>query len=190
MDNFSLDDILDNDPLDLLKELKVKNPVVTPNDRLILKFEEINKFYKENGKKPIMSSDINEVTLYVRLKGLRKNQSNIDKLKKYDTYHLLENKEVVKFDSIDDILNNDILGIFEDNEEDIFTLKNVPKIDKDRAEADFVAKREKYDGFEKYEELFIQCQKDLKTGKRELIDSVESKLDIGIFYLLNITRLS
>ena len=87
--------------------------------------------------------------------------------------------------TLDDILNNDTLGIFNNSEEDIFTLKNVPKIDKDRAEADFVAKRKKCEDFERYKELFIQCQKDLKDGKRKLIDSIESKLEVGTFCVLD-----
>jgi len=184
MDNFSLDDILDNDPLDAIKELKVKNPEVTPDDRLIEKFKRVNEFFKENNCEPKKSVDINEVTLYSILKGIRKDTSKIDKLKQYDTYKLLETKEVVKFDSIDDILNNDTLGIFEDNEEDIFTLKNVPKIEKDRAEADFVAKRKKCENFEEYEELFIQCQKDLRDGKRELIKFNEQYYEEGAFFVL------
>jgi len=184
MDNFSLDDILDNDPLGVLKELKVKNSVVTPDDRLISKFEEINKFYKDNGYEPKKSQDINEITLYSRLKGIRKDKSKIDKIKQYDIYNLLETKEVIKFDTIDDILNNDTLGIFEDKEEDIFTLKNVPKIPKDRAEADFVAKRKKCENFEEYEELFIQCQKDLKNGKRKLVKFNEQYYENEAFFVL------
>ncbi len=185
MDNFSLDDILDNDPLDAIKELKVKNPEVTLDDRLIEKFKRVNEFFKENNCEPQKSLDINEVTLYSILKGIRKDTSKIDKLKQYDIYNLLgTKKKVVQFDSIDDILNNDTLGIFKDNEEDIFTLKNIPKIDKDRAEADFVAKREKCNNFGKYEELFIQCQKDLKDGKRKLVKFNEQYYENGAFFVL------
>ncbi|MEA3554651.1 MAG: GIY-YIG nuclease family protein, partial [Campylobacterota bacterium] len=184
MDNFTLDEILDNDPLGLLPTLKVKNPVVTPDDRLVSKFEEINKFFKDNGYEPKKSHDINEMTLSSRLKGIRKDKYKVDKLKQYDTYNLLETKEVVKFDTIDDILNNDTLGIFEDKEEDIFTLKNVPKIDKARAEADFVAKRKKCENFEEYEELFVQCQKDLKDGKRKLVKFNEQYYENGAFFVL------
>lgn len=183
MDNFSLDDILDNDPLNLLEILKVKNPIITPDDRLISSFEEINKFYKENHKEP-NQSNIQEIQLYARLNGIRKNQSKIEKLKQYDIYNLLEKKEVVELTSIDDILKNDTLGIFNKSGDDIFTLKNVPKIDKDRAEADFVAKRQKCENFEEYEELFIQCQKDLKEGKRKLVKFNEQYYEDGAFFVL------
>jgi len=40
MDRFSLDEILDNDPFDLLSEVKAKNPIITEDDRLIASFEE------------------------------------------------------------------------------------------------------------------------------------------------------
>ncbi|MEA2100836.1 MAG: GIY-YIG nuclease family protein [Campylobacterota bacterium] len=185
MDRFSLDDILENDPLGLLGEVKVKNPIVTPDDRLIESFEEINQFYKDNGCEPKRSVDMNEIALSARLSEIRKNQSKINMLKKYDTYNLLKTEETIEFNSIEDIFANDDLGIFNQEQEDIFTLKNVPKIDKERAEADFVARRKKCENFEEYENLFKQCQKDLKDGKRKLIDSVESKLDVGVFCVLD-----
>ena len=87
--------------------------------------------------------------------------------------------------SLDDILNDDTFGLLDDkSNDDIFTLKNVPKVEK-RADADYVAKRERFDDFEKYESLFIQCQQDLKDGKRELIESIESQLEIGTYCVLD-----
>jgi len=88
--------------------------------------------------------------------------------------------------SLDDILNSDSFGLLEDKEEvDIHTLVNVPKIKKDRADADFVAKREKFNDFKKYKYLLLQCQKDLKDGKRKLVPSIESQLSIGTFCVLD-----
>ena len=88
--------------------------------------------------------------------------------------------------SLDDILNSDSFGVLEDKEEvDIHTLVNVPKIKKDRADADFVAKREKFNDFKKYKYLLLQCQKDLKDGKRKLVPSIESQLSIGTFCVLD-----
>jgi hypothetical protein len=46
MAKFSLDDILNNDPLGLLGEVKAKNPIVTADDRLVASFEEINSFFE------------------------------------------------------------------------------------------------------------------------------------------------
>jgi len=84
---------------------------------------------------------------------------------------------MANINSLDDILNSDPFGLLNTNkEEDIHTLVNVPKIDKDRADADFVARREKFENFEKYEPLLVQCQQDLREGKRKLVPSVESRL--------------
>ena len=88
--------------------------------------------------------------------------------------------------SLDDIFNDDTFGLLDSKKEvDIHTLINVPNIDKDRANADFVARREKFKDFEKYESMFIQCQKDLKEGKRKIVPSIESRLDIGLFCVLD-----
>lgn len=87
--------------------------------------------------------------------------------------------------SLDDIFNSDEFGLLNtQNEVDIHTLKNVPKVEK-RADADFVARREKFDDFDKYEQLFIDCQNDLKANRRQIVPSIESQLDIGTFCVLD-----
>ena len=186
MAKFSLDDILGNDPLDLLEEVKVKNPIVTADDRLVSTFEEINEFYKIHKKEPLKSNDMKERGLCSRLNGLRNNPEKIEALKKYDIYNLLEDKQNEKVKSFDDIFENDPLGLLNDAEdEEIFTLTNVPYIEKDRADADFVAKRESFEDFEKYEQLFVDCQADLKASRREIVPSIESQLDVGTFCVLD-----
>lgn len=179
-----LSNIFDNDPLGIL-EIKAKNPVITADDRLIATFEEINDFYDKHGKEPTKSMDMHERKLYSRLDGIRSNSSKIESLQKYDKYNLLEREKSIDLNSIDDIFENDSLGILgSENDEDIFTLKNVPKVDK-RADADFVAKREKFDDFEQYEQLFIDCHADLKANRRQLIPSVENQLTVGTFCVLD-----
>lgn len=88
--------------------------------------------------------------------------------------------------SLDDIFNDDTFGILDSKkeEEDIRTLVNVPKIDKDRAATDYVARRKKLKDFEKYEEMFMQCQKDLKEGKRKLVKFNERYFKKGAFFVL------
>lgn len=87
--------------------------------------------------------------------------------------------------SIDDILNSDTFGLLDNkSEEDIFTLKHVPKIDKDREKTDFVAQRKICEDFEKYEGMFAQCQKDLKDGKRKLVKFNERFFEKGAFFIL------
>ena len=84
-----LNNIFDSDPLGLL-EIKAKNPVPTPGDRLIASFEEINNFYEKNGSEPQKSTDMNERGLFSRLKGLRDNLQKTQALKKYDRFNLLK----------------------------------------------------------------------------------------------------
>jgi len=90
MDRVTLDDILNNDPFNLLPDIKAKNPVVTADDRLVASFEEINSFYEKNGSEPQKSTDMNERGLFSRLKGIRDNLDKMKSLKKYDKHDLLE----------------------------------------------------------------------------------------------------
>ena len=90
MDRVTLDDILNNDPFNLLPDIKAKNPVITADDRLVASFEEINSFYENNGSEPQKSTDMNERGLFSRLKGIRDNLDKMRALKKYDKHDLLE----------------------------------------------------------------------------------------------------
>jgi hypothetical protein len=122
MARFTLDEILDDDPLGLLAEIKTKNPIVTADDRLIASFEEINSFVQKHGDEPKRSNDMSERKLYSRLQGLRNDVKKSVLLKEFDRFNLLSPN------TIDDILDSDIFGLLEEDEEDIFTLNNVPKI--------------------------------------------------------------
>jgi len=92
---------------------------------------------------------------------------------------------MANINSLDDILNSDPFGLLNTNkEEDIHTLVNVPKIEKRRAETDFVARSTKLENFEEYERLFKECQKDLKGGKRKLVKFNERFFKKGAFFVL------
>jgi hypothetical protein len=187
MAKFTLDDILNSDPLGLLGEVKAKNPIVTADDRLIVSFEEINSFFEKQGHEPKRSNDMSERKLYARLQGIREDIEKSEQLKKYDRFNLLADleSEALAPNSIEDILESDIFGLLEEDEVDIFTMKNIPKIDKNRADADFVAKRLPCKNFDKYEDLFKHIQQALKSGERKLVDSVESQLKEGTFCVLD-----
>ncbi|MDQ7047267.1 MAG: GIY-YIG nuclease family protein [Sulfurovum sp.] len=180
MDRFSLDDILNSDPLELLSDLKVKNPVITADDRLIATFEEINDFYEKHNCEPQKTTDMNERRLYSRLKGLREHPQKREALKKYDRFDLLLSDKII---SLDDIFENDPLGLLSQNEEDIFTLIHIPKI---TTMPDYVSSRKACKEFEKYEYLFVACQNDLKNRKRELIKfQNEQQIKKGYYFVLN-----
>ena len=184
MAKFTLDEILNSDPLGLLGEVKAKNPIVTADDRLIASFEEINSFVEKYGYEPKRSNDMSERKLYARLQGIREDVSKSEALKKYDKFNLLVDleSEALAPNSLEEILDNDILGLLEEDEEDIFTLKNIPKV---TTMPEYVASRKVCKDFKKYEKLFRACQIDLKLGRRKLIKfQNEQQIKKGYYFVL------
>lgn len=178
MAEYSLDEILNDDPLDLLGELKQKSKPLDEDDRLVTSFEEINAFVEQNGHEPKKSVNMNERILYSRLQGVREHPEKIQALKPYDRFSLLQEIEI---NSIDDILNDDAYGLLGKTEDDIFILKHVPK---EREQTDFVAQRKPCKDFGKYEVLFKEVQNDLKSGKRKLVKFNEKYFEDGNFFIL------
>lgn len=175
-----LEKILNEDPLDLLKA-KTKRNLTSIDDRLLSSFQEINNFVKENGFEPKSGGNINEHQLYCRLRSIREDEEKVLKLLKFDEYGLFK-KEVKEIKTIDDIFENDDLGIFESDENSIFNLKHIPK---ERAEAEFIARRKPCKNFQEFEEKFIQCHKEIKEGKRKLLPfHRDYEMEKGMFFVL------
>ena len=107
--------ILKDDPLGILKIRKSQS--ITTDQRLKASFEEINKFIEENKREPKESNDINERKLFSRLKELKKDFDKASILKDLDRHNLLE--KVKENMTVDDILNNDVLGLLDDDPENI-----------------------------------------------------------------------
>jgi len=87
--------------------------------------------------------------------------------------------------SLDDILNSDTFGILDTKkeEEDIYTLINVPK---KTIMPNYVSSRKSCKEFDKYEHLFIKCQNDLKNGLRFLVKfQNEQQIKKGYYFILN-----
>ena len=170
--------ILSEDPLGILKNRSVQP--ITTDQRLKDSFEEINKFIDENGREPTESTDITERKLFSRLKQLRKDFDKASILQDYDRHNLLSDVREIK--SVDDILENDVLGLLDDGPDNIFNLKNIPK-KKDKT--DFVARRKPCKNFKDYEAKFKEIQKDIKEGKRKLIIHKEHHLKEGRYFVLD-----
>jgi len=161
--------------------------VKTEEDRLVDSFDEINAFLDKNKREPTKSS-MSEYGLMAKLKNFRENEAQKKVLKPYDRHNLLGYVEMEK-QTIDDILNDDDLGLLDaGNDLDIFRFKHTPRPE-DRADADFVAQRKpmKEKDFEKYEQLFLQVHKEIKEGKRKIkpFTNIEKNLHVGDFYLMN-----
>lgn len=178
-----LDDIFSNDPLGLLNvKLKTSN-VKTADERLSSSFEEINDFIAKNDREPAPNpSNISEYQLYSRLKNLREDEGKMLALEPQDKYGLL-NIEKKEINSIDDIFNDDLLGIFDDGDaKSLFEFKHTPR-EIARAEADFVARRKPCKNFKDYEAIFKSVQADLSDGKRKLVEFKQGNLREGAFYI-------
>jgi hypothetical protein len=178
-----LDEIFANDPFGLLTIKPSASPARNEEERLVASFQEINEFYEKNKREPNQTGGIQEHQLYTRLKGLRENPTKVEILKSHDVFGLLSIKPK-EINSLDDIFNDDSLGLLEDDSESIFTLKHVKKQD-ERASTDFVAKRKVCKDFKKYEELFKSCQADLKNKKRKLMPFSQKILREKEFYVHN-----
>lgn len=178
-----LKDIFDSDPLGLLNVNPATSPARNEDERLVASFNEINDFYETNNKEPEQGGGIQEHQLYARLKSLRENPAKIQILKPYDKFGLL-NFEIKIIQSFDDIFNDDDLGILKDDSEGLFDLKHIKKAD-ERASADFVARRKPCKDFSKYEQQFKEVQRDLRTGKRKLIEFKLNNLKQDVYYVNN-----
>ena len=108
--------ILNEDPFDVLK-LRITK-ITTDELRLKDSFEEINKFIDQNGKEPVETSNILERKLFSRLKQLQKDYEKVLNLKEFDRHNLFKNVKEIK--TVDDILDNDVLGILDKDPENIF----------------------------------------------------------------------
>lgn len=178
-----LDDIFSYDPFGLLNVKPKTSNVKTADERLSASFEEINDFISTNEREPQPNpSNISEYQLYSRLKSLREDENKMLALEPQDKYGLL-NVEKKEINSIDDIFNDDLLGIFDDGEaQSLFEFKHTPR-EIARAEADFVARRKPCKNFKDYEEMFKSVQADLTSGKRKLVDFKQGNIREGAYYI-------
>lgn len=184
----SLDDIFNSDTFGLLSAKEVNpNVAKTDEDRLIDAFEDINQFYDKNGREPERSS-MAEYALLSRLNGFKNNIRHKELLKPFDRFNLLGNLEQPP-KTIDDILaSENFKNLIPQSDSSLFDFKNIPKPGS-RAEAEYVAQRKAIadKDFEKYDMLFKQVHKELKTGQRKLLqfDNAEKNLKEGNFYLVD-----
>ena len=72
-------------------------------------------------------------------------------------------------------MENDVLGLLDNDSENIFDLKNIPK---NKTKTDFVARRKPCKNFNEYEENFRRIQKEINEGKRKLITNNVLVLEI------------
>jgi hypothetical protein len=178
-----LKQIFDDDLLGLLNVKPTNSPTRNDLERLVAGFEEINSFVETNKREPNADHEMNERQLSSRLNGIRQNPLKIEILLEYDRLDLLKfNKKVIE--SIEDILEDDILGLLVDDSEGLFDLENV-KHSTERETTDFVARRKPCKDFDKYESKFKDVQRDLASGKRKIVEFRIDNLKEHNFYVHN-----
>jgi len=124
--------------------------------------------------------DMEEFKLYSSLAHFRENIDNCKALVEHDEFKILRAKKAIT--SIEDIFNNDDLGILDDWSDDIFNIRNIPK---ESTVPDYVAQRKVCQKFHQYEHLFKQCQADLVSGKRKLMPFAnEQQIEKDDFFVL------
>lgn len=183
----SLDDILNDDEFGLLDAKIQKSEIKTDEDRLIESFEEINDFFEKNKREPKQAS-MSEYALSSRLKEFKANETRKAFLKTFDRHNLLGKIER-KIESLDDILNDDDLGLLDNGgDTSIFEFKHTPK-NGSRDKADYVAQRQSMaeEEFARYDLMFKQVHRELKEGKRKFLEfkNAEDNLVEGNFYLVD-----
>jgi len=184
MDKETLKKLIEDDELGLLAVKPKASAEASAADRLQSSFAEITQFVQKNGREPAPNkSDIKEMILYSRLAGLRQDPQKVEALHQYDELGLLG--EVRQIDSIEDLFNDDDIGVLNDATEDIFSLKNVPAPKVLANLPEYIAKRKPCQDFHKFEHLFQQCQRELAQGVRKLASfSRATQIDIGQFFVL------
>ncbi|MGB1257998.1 MAG: GIY-YIG nuclease family protein, partial [Thiolinea sp.] len=181
--------ILQNDPLGLL-ETKPKASVVSADERLLTAFEEINAFFEQHEREPVVGKNIAERRLAKRLEGLKADPEKALSLKEYDRFNLLGDIQVapnpVEINNIEDLLGDDPLGLLngnKSNDESIFQLRNIPE---NIEMPEKIAKRKPCKDFDKFEALFQACHHDLKSGVKELHEFTgEQQIAPGHFFILH-----
>lgn len=182
----TLADIFNDDEFGILDSKPKNSNVKTEDERLIESFQDINAFFEKNNREP-EATNVTEFKLLARLKALRNDAKKVEVLKSYDSHNLLNTKEAIK--SVEDILNDDDLGILDTDETlSIFKLKNI-KSASERAETDFTARRKAMSNkeFAPYETQFKKVHKELREGKRKLKEfkDVEQNLYKGNYYVVD-----
>jgi hypothetical protein len=167
-----LDAILRDDPLGLLSVKAKASSSMSGDERLVASFEEVNSFIREHGHEPAESLDINERRLYSRLKGIRNNPKTAEPLADYDVFGLLgapEKVEPVELNTVEDVLEHDILGLLDDSaagEADPSDIFKLTYVSKPADKPDYVAKRKKCKEFDQFEPLFRTVHTGLKTKEK------------------------
>jgi hypothetical protein len=147
-----------------LLAIPVKPAPMSGEDRLLASFNEIVDFVVSNGREPKRNrKDMAESKLAMRLQALIGNDEQREELREFDAMGLLTEPEPPA--SLADVFADDDMDLLSDGA-DLHALKHVPE---SQGAPDRVARREPCTEFDLFKDLFVQCQQDLRDGKRKLL---------------------
>ncbi|MEX2274995.1 MAG: GIY-YIG nuclease family protein [Actinomycetota bacterium] len=145
-------------------DLPAKSVPLTSDERLLAGFAEIMEFVEEHQRAPEQSpTDIGEAKLAMRLKAIIGNSEQREALLEFDALGLLKVPEPPA--SLEEAFASDASGLLEAPSDDIFKIEHVPRTVTPPKE---VAKRKPCEDFDVFEPLFIACQADLRSRRRQL----------------------
>ena len=181
----NFDDIFTDDFFkEVLAVEKKENKVSSDKD--IEDFQEINKFFSENNRVPMVTKELGkERSLGKRFEGIVADKEKIKKLLPFDKYGLLKEYEIqeeqemqvaedkVEYNSIDDILN-DFDDIFKKSEFDLENqlrdvsmyqnYKNTKTLNEKKSFSEALSKEE----FKEYDLMFKKVHEEINQGLRKM----------------------
>ena len=185
-----------NEDLELLDELGVEPEAsqaggLSPREqRIIAGFEEIMRFFEENGNLPRHGegSDIFERLYAVRLDSIRQSAECVSHLEGYDKHGLLNatpqegSATRLREEPDDDKLLAE-LGV--DTAADVTRLVHVRSHEEIKA-AEEVAKRDRCPDFDRFQPLFERVQAELRTGLRQTLKYQDNaEVNAGDLFILD-----
>jgi len=186
-------DKVTKDDLELLQNLGVdtteeKTVERSPKEqRIIAGFEEIERFFEENGRVPQHGeqNDIFERIYAVRLDRLRESDEFCEVLKSFDSHGLLSMETPHQIEEeLDDNQLLASLGVDESKSDDIRNLKHVRSAEEIKA-AEEIAQREVCEDFEKFEPIFDKVQEEIKSGERETVKYKDNaEINLGDMFIV------
>ncbi|HTF64950.1 MAG TPA: hypothetical protein VK638_19915 [Edaphobacter sp.] len=181
MDKDRLLQLIADDELGLLKVKPRGATASSSSDRLISSFGEINDFIRKHKRAPEANQqDMQEYRLHSCLQSLRQDEVRIGSLRDYDEFNLLLGYKPIS--SIQDIVDDDELGLLASACEDIFNLEHVPKT---TTMPDYVGRRQPCKDFADFESMLKECQNDIAAGRRTLWPfAKEQQIEPGLFFVL------
>lgn len=194
-----LDAVLSADKFGWISKPKPKTKGVRATD--LDDFMEINEFYREHEKLPSDDGDMVELKLFYKFEKIKEDIKLVESLSAHDEFNMLNAREATvlkapeqeEFQSIDDIINSELLEFISPKSEtsDILTIKNVtdPEAVRARNQAEAIGKTTQCRNFEVFEPLFKNVHKELSAKTKFLGAIADTELSVfefaeGNFYLL------